>query len=365
MNAASRHAAQRIRVLATMESGGPGMLPALLGELQHVLGFDSAAYYHLDARGEARMISEDPEVLSVIPTYLDARMQAAERAVARPYSMARRADYGPQLRAQLITVPYAQFLRSDYYNVLLRPIRIHDCVSLVTRLPDGTATGALKFYRRTGSPDFRREELGTLAQLEPFLAAALQATPETAAGELHRDARALFITCPEGRLLWCSQQARHLALRAFGGRWDAAGELPVPLRRALARLAAVQRPTRRAGPAALPRVQWRGPDCHYVVNARWLEGAGGAGAAVALELERRVSRRHHRLRRLAGLRLPARQFEIAAHLTGGLSEPRMAEKMGITRNTLVYHRRRLYERLGVHTRAGLLEWLDRPAAEEL
>lgn len=350
-------AAAQIRSLASLDTGGPQLLPLLTEQLGRLLAFDSAAYYHIDADGRPQMLSEDPDVLSMVPTYLDACMQAAEREVARPFATAVREDFGPQMRAQLVTVPYRRFLRSDYYNVLLRPIRIHDCVSLVTRLPDGRATGALKFYRRTGCAGFRRDELTQLAQLEPFLASALQPRASAAPDAQELQQRAVLVLTVDGRLLWLSAAAESLMSQAFGARWRRLGqELPAPLSQVLQRL-------RQVGEgAALPRLQWRDARGAFAVQARRLEAAQGAGEAVIVEIEQFQQRRTGMLRRLAQLDLPPRQFEIACHLTGPHTEARIAQRLGISVNTLVYHRRRLYERLGVQGRRELVEQLATGAA---
>lgn len=349
-----RRAVQQIQALAGLDTGGPHLLPVLLEELGRLFAFDSAAYYHLDAQGCPLMVTEDPDVLSVVPLYLDARMQAAERQVARPFAQAVREDFGPQVRAQLVTVPWRRFLHSDYYNVLLRPARLHDCVSLVTRLPGGRATGALKFYRRSRCRAFHHEELGELARLEPYLALALQPRVPAAADTLATTHRALLVFGPKERLLWLSDSAATLMDQIFGAGWHRhAGGMPVQVRSVLEAL----RPGRTA--RLPPRRQWRDARGEFVIEARRMESVAGRAGAVAVEIERREPRRPGLLRHLARSGLPRRQFEVACHLTGPRSEAQIAAALGISLNTLVYHRRRLYERLEVRSRLELSAMLER------
>ncbi|MEZ5606742.1 MAG: helix-turn-helix transcriptional regulator [Burkholderiaceae bacterium] len=67
-----------------------------------------------------------------------------------------------------------------------------------------------------------------------------------------------------------------------------------------------------------------------------------------------------RVRRYAAAGAPGRawparrQAELAWWLARGLPESRIAERMGISVNTVVYHRRQLYTRMGVVRRDELL-----------
>jgi DNA-binding CsgD family transcriptional regulator len=349
----SARAATHIRGLASLDVGGLELLPLILDRLRHVLSFDSAAYYHLDERGSPQLWTEDAAVLSMLPFYLSEDMQAAERAVTKPFERAVREDFGPKTRTELSTIPWHQFEKSDYFNLLLRPLEIHDCVSLILRQPGRPPTGALKFYRRSRRAEFRREELTELTRLEPFLASALRPHAAFAADLNESSERALVVTTLAGQPLWMSSPAKALLLRAFGKPSGDDPVLPEPLRRALALLRS--RPN--GGEAAPPHVAWRGPHGSFVAEARLLEPSNGCSPAVAIELTQRTPRRLRLLRRLAQLQLPARQFEIACWLTSGCSETKIAAELGVSLNTLVYHRRRLYERLAVHSRRELLVWL--------
>jgi DNA-binding CsgD family transcriptional regulator len=75
---------------------------------------------------------------------------------------------------------------------------------------------------------------------------------------------------------------------------------------------------------------------------------------VALHITRRMARGARLLSALQALGLPRRQQELAWWLARGLSESQIAERMGISANTVVYHRRQLYNRLGLQGRQELL-----------
>ena len=57
------------------------------------------------------------------------------------------------------------------------------------------------------------------------------------------------------------------------------------------------------------------------------------------------------------LELPQRQHELAWWLARGLPEPQIAQRMKISLNTAVYHRRQRYNRLGVMGKEELMRVL--------
>lgn len=302
----------------------------------------------------------------MVPLYLDERMQASERRVARSFAEAAGCEFGPQTHEQLVTVPEREFLNSDYYNLLLRRLSIYDCVSLIPRLPNGHPVGGLKFYRRGRGARFRRDELPGLAALEPFLARLLQprqSIPWEPGARSEPDSRALLVMTPDGRLLWQSADADGLLVRAFGMHRRPKAALPERLATLLDRL----RRVRDGVPdAKLPQLDWHDDTCGaYSARATWMQTPSGEPDAVAVEVEYRMSRQLQLLKRLQALGLPDRQFEIAYWLAQHQAESQIAERVGISQNTLVYHRRRLYERLAVHSRQELLQHLSaetRPVA---
>jgi pSer/pThr/pTyr-binding forkhead associated (FHA) protein len=51
--------------------------------------------------------------------------------------------------------------------------------------------------------------------------------------------------------------------------------------------------------------------------------------------------------------LSAREWEVAMHVARGLTNPDVAKALGIGRRTVATHLERIYERLGIHSRAAL------------
>ena len=134
-------AAARIRQFACLDAPGPPLAPRRLRALRDVLAFDTGGYFHLGTDQRLESYMEAPDVQAMVPLYLDPRMQQDERRVARTYEQAALQEFGPQTTEQLIKVPWAEFVRSDFYNVLLRPTGLDDCVSLMPGWPAGGRSG--------------------------------------------------------------------------------------------------------------------------------------------------------------------------------------------------------------------------------
>lgn len=59
------------------------------------------------------------------------------------------------------------------------------------------------------------------------------------------------------------------------------------------------------------------------------------------------------VRRPTSLGLTPREQEVAAHVAQGMTNADIAKALGITRRTVATHLERIYERLGIHSRAAL------------
>jgi DNA-binding CsgD family transcriptional regulator len=58
-------------------------------------------------------------------------------------------------------------------------------------------------------------------------------------------------------------------------------------------------------------------------------------------------------------RLSAREQEVARCVASGLTNAEIAEQLGVTRRTVATHLERIYERLGIHSRAALAHLVAR------
>lgn len=269
---------------------------------------------------------------------------------SRDFGEAVRHERGPQLLEQLVRVPLPELQRSDFYNVVMRPMGTVDCMSLVLRTPDGEGIGTLKFYREAASPAFGPGDAAALARLEPYLAQILQ-NGETGVGASEAHSQGMLIATPQGRLLWLSPEAEALLPLAFGWRWRRGAGLPQELHELLQRLQAQDLPV-------LPARELRTVYGHFSVCATPMKAASGMGQAVVIYITQTVPREARLQALLQTQGLSQRQQELAYWLALGLPESQVAVRMDISANTVVYHRRQLYNSLGVQDRGELLAWLS-------
>lgn len=347
----------RLQHMTRMEVGGPPMIGPLLQALHGVIGFDSSAYMYPANAGELAVHMEVPTVQAVVADYFDPRILRSERQVlvrsSRDFDEAVRCEQGPQLLGQLVRVPMPELQRSDFYNVVMRPMGATDCMSLVLRTPRGQGIGALKFYREAGSPAFGPDEAAALARLEPHLAHILQDGEggDASANDSEVHSQGMLITTPLGRLLWLSPEAEALLPLAFGWRWRRGAGLPQELQELLQRMQMQQ-------PMGLPTKEVRTVHGYFSIRATPMKAATGMGQAVGIRIMQRVPREARLQAFLQAQRLSQRQQELAYWLALGLPESQITARMGISANTVVYHRRQLYNRLGVQDRGELLAWLS-------
>ncbi|MES2611327.1 MAG: helix-turn-helix transcriptional regulator [Pseudomonadota bacterium] len=354
-----RHAFARLHHLASLEAGGMQLIEPLLQELRRVVGFDFGCLLYPGSDGELMNYAQEP-MQSVARDYFEARILRSERQVLlrspRDFGELVRHEHGPRLMREQMAVPMAELLRSDYYDAVMRATGARDYMSLVLRTAQGVGLGVIHLFRDAAAPDFTPQDAALLGRLEPHLARTLQAGERDAQdSEVH--SQGVLVATPEGRPKWISPEAEALMPQAFGWRWRRSTQLPPALQELLRRLNA-QRP----GEMALPAMELFTAQGCFSLRATHLTPAPQARQdrrAVALYITRRVARGVRLLSALQTLGLPQRQHELAWWLARGLPESQIAQRMGISLNTAVYHRRQLYNRLGVMGREELLAQIGR------
>ncbi|WP_246475399.1 helix-turn-helix transcriptional regulator [Diaphorobacter ruginosibacter] len=357
---ARRQALARLHGMACLGTGGTLLIEPLLQELHRVIGFDSGGYFYPGADGELDAFMESPDVQASVPEHLDPGIQHSENLVFRntlraPGDIVLH-EHGPRSMEQMLRdTSLETLLRSDYYNVVMRPAQVRDWLCLPLRTPQGQGVGMLFLFRSARAQPFQPEEVALLARLEHQLAYILQGGEMDAQdSEIHSEG--VLVATLEGQPLWISPEAEALMPLAFGWRWRRGAQLPAALLELLRRLRAP------SGRMELPAMRLHTAHGWFSLRAILMNAAhaplpGQPEHAVALHITHRVARGVRLLSTLQTLALPQRQHELAWWLARGLSESQVAQRMGISLNTAVYHRRQLYNRLDVTGREELLSKL--------
>jgi DNA-binding CsgD family transcriptional regulator len=127
-------------------------------------------------------------------------------------------------------------------------------------------------------------------------------------------------------------------------------ELPPPLARLARALAAVfEADAAWAAPVHHHRNGWG----EFVFRAYWLDGADTEPPLVGIRINRQEPLPVRLLRRMERLPLSERQIEVSLHLACGHTYTAIAERLGLTRSTAIYHAQEAFNKLGVASRAEL------------
>jgi DNA-binding CsgD family transcriptional regulator len=112
-------------------------------------------------------------------------------------------------------------------------------------------------------------------------------------------------------------------------------------------------------PSAAPVCRIRNAWGAFTFRAYWLDGAAGTGGPpiIGVTVERLEPLVLKLWRRAEELPLSGREIEVCLPLALGRSRGEIAERLGVSEHTAITHCRNLFEKLGVHSRGGLVEKL--------
>jgi len=216
---------------------------------------------------------------------------------------------------------------------------------------EGVPVAALMLYRPFTSTEFSREERAAVKAAGRYLSLNGVAEPVDAGAAMYRASgeEALLYCDPDGRIVRTSDNGYTLLAQASGcliNRRTIPDEIEQAGRRLIQRLFAG------AGPAS-------GGDSSSESRSITVINAWGLFYLRAFSdpigpLGVLIERVDHLLVRLAEamwrMDLSVQQGEALLLLAQGLNHERIAARMRVTSNTVDYHIRQLYSRLGVHTR---------------
>jgi DNA-binding CsgD family transcriptional regulator len=270
-------------------------------------------------------------------------------------------DFANALSA--IKVDLNGFERSDFYNLIYRPQRLHWFMRLMVRDGGGRgrALASVTMYRGSRDRPWTPEEKRGLASLEPFLAHALRSKSDTGARLVESGETGMIIADTGGRPVHFSNVGRRLLQLVTHPRvapdtnFTGFDQLPPAVVRIccdLARIFAEDRADT-AAPTYHHRNVWGG----FRFSAAWLDGADRSEGLIGITIAHEEPLPLKLMRRVGELPLSRRQAEVCFLMASGASHEVVAERLGITRNTAITHGRWIYNKLDVHNRAELVNRL--------
>ena len=305
--AAIAEAEARLRQLCCLGLPGPVIAPAVFRELNAVLPFETCFHMWIGPDGPCDAYFDNPEAGPRFALYRD------------------------------------EICHPSGGDVFLR-VMVRD---------GAVPVGAYNVARLTRDRDFDADDLRTLRRLEPYLAHALRTRDEPATPETCTAERVIVVVDQVAEVRWRSPEADRL-LSLANGHAVAAARLPEGLLRAVQAWVEI---TREQADAKVP--VWRHHNAWgtFVARAYPLDPTASDESLIGIELERRVPLPLVLFEALRATSMPARQAEVGLLLALGHTQEQIAERLHVTRHTVVYHRRQIYNRLGVDSRHALQERL--------
>lgn len=339
---------------------GPGAtVPRLARLLTQLIPSLSVTFFFTDPDGRlVDIYDENPATPEIAPLYMSEFYNRRECDVTISIADVFRRGLVAMKFDQLLKVDRRTWERSDMYNLILRPIDYCDGLQLAVR-ERGCPLGVIKISRGAGAPEFAQRDLDLLVELEPYLAHAFARSSEGAPlvdSDADED-EGLIVTDRDGRLRHLSAQARLLLFYATQsesgcGRLRRIGTIELPP--GVARLAPkLARTFRGKGPSTPPVHVHENAWGQFVFRAYWLDSVDTTPPLVGIRVTRREPLPVRLLRRMEHLPLSERQVEVSLHLASGLTYAAIAERLGLSRSTVIFHVQEVFNKLGVASRAEL------------
>jgi len=334
----------RFRQLGGLGIGGLVAAPTVLNELQRVVPGSSAAIFH-ERPGQRMGIFREPAPMASAagepnkPAHLDAAGHDHSANHAFRYFVDSGAS-GTSHRAGSADEEAGPMLERLFKGAQAPEA----CIRL--RMPDEGG-----YICMVGAHVRDAAEIQTLRRLKPFIQDAL--TPRKAAGvaEVESGHSALLVVDASGRAHWMSAGARTLLALALD---SASTVLPAGVMRIVQVLLNIRRADAVSTMmASRCRSRWG----QFEFRAYRLNSVGQDAALAGLTLSCLVPLPLRLFEVLGNLEIAPRQAQVALRLGLGNTQDQVANQLGLSRATVVYHRRQIYNRLGVDTRDQMLHRL--------
>jgi hypothetical protein len=382
-----KHASLRSQIRQVCCLGLPAetLMPRLLPLLRQLVPAESAGFFWVDANGAMRnLFAERMLSREKMQLYFDQFYEGGAYDFQRGFQ--RRVQEGKSVARVEVD---ASLKSSAYYNEILRDLNAHHVLHGIVR-DHGDALGQLSLYRAANGAAFDSGDETNLASVLHYVGHAIVvsgalvagqaangvtgtgggakvATAEAADGAEEpravqpdvkptRDASDFFDTHDEcmllvsrsGDILNASEAARRVLLQAVDGSF-APGQLR-PANDEAERLVKRLVDSLMNDPESVPALVCDGRWGRIVLRAYSLDEQGTDTAPVVVRLVRQEPLVLRFASALERIELPPQMREVAMHLAHGRTNADMAKQMGVAVNTVNYHLKQLYARLGTHGR---------------
>jgi len=358
--AVSKRALGRIQRLCCLGLGGESIVPDLLREVRGLVPAHTGMFRWASPNLELSHIYTE-NMVNISELYLKEFHNRRELEVCRNFTQVLKLEEpSPVLHfwEHSLTVDRSAQLRSDHYNMIMRPMEIDETIILRVR-ELGRTFGALYLMRSPGEPLFSRRDRALLEMIAGFVAHAMTGAALDDEGFADSDDRGILFVDAEGMLLYAGEGAKRLLAVMLVPRQTPTADWgrlrhPTPEIVALCRslVATAKGEVGQPPPVLRRRTVWG----EFVMRAYWVGPTDGSAAIgkIGVTIERRVPLALALQRRVEAMDLTGREKQLCVLLGRNPSRNDLAETMGLARHTVITHQRNLYAKLGVHSRAELV-----------
>jgi DNA-binding CsgD family transcriptional regulator len=341
-------------------------MPALIGELHTLVpSLRSMFFFANEKGGLAHIYTESVEHAATTQLYLKEFHGRRDRDIPGfSFDDAMRSQVGVHDLAAM-RVDENAFRRTDFYNLLFRPVgRGPDYIRLVMR-ERGHGVGMLTTFRSPGDRHFSDDEKRRLASLETFFVHALRDHSQREFELVESGENGLIIADGEGKPLYFSEAGRQLLFRAMypllsptssSMKWDMLPPRLTQLCRDLGRVLAG------TDIAEAPAYHHRNVRGGFTFRAHRLRGDDAASGLIGITVTHHVPKAVKLVQRIGEMPFSRRQAEVCMLLANGLDYMAIASRLGISKHTAIAHGRWVYNKLDVHNRTELVNRLLRPSS---
>jgi DNA-binding CsgD family transcriptional regulator len=347
-----------IKQLCCLGLDPQAIAPPLTRLLLRMIPGHSASLFFSDDSGELiNIYDENPALIEVGPIYVNEFHDRRETDVWIGFKETFQLGLVGVMVEELVKVDRRTWKRSDMYNLVFRPLGCDGGLRLALR-DRGRPLGGIAVSRSEGEREFTKQDLDLLVSLEPYFSHAFD-LPLDPAPLVESDAdedQGLIIAERDGRIRYLSRQARVLLFYATnedvapGKIRSGKQELPPRIAQLARSLVDVFEDD---APATPPIYCQQNSWGEFVFRAYWLKGQGARSPLIAIRVSRKEPLPVRLLRRMQDLPLSGRQIEVSLHLASGRTYADIAERLGVSRPTAIYHAQEAFNKLGVSGRAEL------------
>jgi DNA-binding CsgD family transcriptional regulator len=361
-----RKALASIRRLSCLGLGSQIAVPAILSELHALIPSYCNHFFWAGPNQQlANFYDEGDVILPVLPLYMNEFHNKREREIVFTFAETMRRSRRSEVmryREKTLKVDEKRFENHDFYNLVMRPTGIHDVLQLIIT-EHGRSIGLLHIGRASRDPEFSERDRHFLLSLAPFFAHA-QVAHNTDTRMAETEDRGLIIATLEGKIEYLSPHAgRLLAMAQHPVLWSPGVSLPgagVVLPPEVKRLCRdLTQIFEDKAPSSVPVCRLANAWGAFTFRAYWLDQTVQEHAAplIGIAVERFEPLALKFWRRAEALPLSGREIEVCLPLALGQSRVEIAQRLGVSENTAINHCRNIYAKLGVQSRAQLVEKL--------